>query len=144
MRFITTVLLCLLGFFSVTAQTEKNDFVEGEVEALILAKKDSKGNIVEDVKVFSPTDIPIICYVDLTSAKPVTVKLNFIAVKVKGVRPNSKIVSVSYKTKNGEDSVEFEGKPEKLWVVGTYRVDILINGKLAIGKEFTVAYKTKK
>jgi len=131
----------------VSAQTVKTEYTNGNdknrAADLTLARKNSGGDIEEGIEIFSPRDIPIICYVDLASDKPVTVKLNFIAVKVRGVRPNSKIISISYKTKEGEDIVTFTGKPEKQWVLGAYRVDILLDGKLTTSKEFTVSKKPK-
>ncbi|MCB1026049.1 MAG: hypothetical protein KDB79_16755 [Acidobacteria bacterium] len=142
MKFLFIALFCAFGFISVYAQTEKvgftNESDKAKAVTLTLARKDSDGNIDEDIKVFSPKDIPIYCYVDLKSPAPVEVKLNFIAVKVKGIRPNSKIISISYKLKNGEDNVTFTGKPEKNWFTGTYRVDILIENKLVVSKTFEV------
>ncbi len=146
MKLILAIFLCLSFLLSASAQTEdteSNDNDETNVTNITLARKDSDGNIVEDVEVFYPTDIPIYCYVDLSLAKPVLVRVNFIAVKVKGVRPNSKTLSVSYKTKNGENFVTFTGKPEKIWSVGSYRVDILINKKLVKSKEFVVERKPR-
>ena len=150
MKFIVTVLLCycvsvflcLLFAAGLIAQPEKIEFKKSEPKkpkaTLSLAKEDADGNITDNVRIFSPKDIPILCYVDLKTAKPVAVKLNFVAVKVKGIRPNSRIISVSYKTKNGEDSVTFTGKPEKVWLAGAYRVDIYLDGKLAMSETFSV------
>ncbi|MEZ5347227.1 MAG: hypothetical protein R2681_16900 [Pyrinomonadaceae bacterium] len=142
MKLVFTALFIAFCFAGVYSQTEKAGYTEedNETEAvtLTLAKKDAEGNIVEDVKVFSPRDIPIFCYVDLKSPKSVMVKLNFIAVKVKGIRPNTKIISISYKLKDGEDNVTFTGKPEKIWFTGTYRVDILIDEKNTISRSFEV------
>ena len=127
------------------SQTEKTGYAEENKKKnaaeLTLARKNSDGDIEEDIEIFNPSDVPIICYVDLVSDKPVTVKLNFVAVKVKGVRPNSRVISISYKTKNGENIVTFTGKPERHWVLGNYRVDIFLGGKLATSKEFTVSKK---
>jgi len=147
MKFILTAILCFCCVIAVSAQTEKSEFredtTENKVTKLSLAREDSDGNIEENVEAFSPKDIPIFCYVDLSSAKPTSVQLNFIAVKVKGVRPNSKIISTRYKTKKGENAVTFTGKPKKEWTEGAYRVDILLNGKLAVSKEFLVELETK-
>ncbi len=147
MKFILTAILCFCSSIAISAQTEKNEFrkdtTENKVTKLSLAREDADGNIEENVEIFSPKDVPIFCYVDLSSSKPTSVQLNFIAVKVKGVRPNSKIISTRYKTKKGENAVTFTGKPEKDWIIGTYRVDILLNGKLAVSKEFAVEIKNK-
>ncbi len=142
MKFFLVVLILFCSALSYSAQNRKTDYVEFEkkpkVSKLSLAREDAEGNIIEGVSSFSPKDIPIYCYVDLNTSKPITVKLDFIAVKVKGMRPNSKLISISYKTKNGEDMVTFTGRPEKTWLVGSYRVDILLNGKAASSKTFEV------
>ena len=142
MKFIVAVFLCLLSTVGFAAQTGNNGYVETKKEqtkpTLSMAKEDSEGNIVENINIFAPGDIPIYCYIDLNSTKSVTVKLNFVAVKVRGIRPNHKIIRASYKTKNDEDSVTFLGEPDKLWLVGEYRVDIFIDDKLAISKGFVV------
>jgi len=105
---------------------------------LTLAREDCDGNIIENVKNFAPKDIPIYCYVHLESTKPVIVKVSFIAVKVKGIRPNSAFITVNYKTKEGDNNLEFTGTPPKSWNVGGYRVDVFINGKLAASEVFSV------
>jgi hypothetical protein len=142
MKLICTVFLCVSGFLSVSGQTGKSGYSDPRKDpkpaTLTLAREDADGNITENIDVFRPTDIPIYCYVDLNSTAPVTVKLNFIAVKVKGVRPNARVISISYATKNGEDNVTFTGKPEKVWIVGVYRVDILLDGKPTLSKSFEV------
>ena len=144
MKFIIAVALCLLGTTFILAQPEKpgNSFAEkSAVKAVTLGREDSDGNIEVDVETFNTTDVPIYCYVDLTSGKPTTVKLVFVAVKVKGIRPNSKLLTTSYKTKEGEDAVTFTGRPAKTWTVGKYRVDIFINGEKKSSKEFSVEAK---
>ncbi|NNF00270.1 MAG: hypothetical protein HKN25_14720 [Pyrinomonadaceae bacterium] len=142
MKFILAALLCVLAVVSAVAQTEKTGFSKSAekngVKKLTLARQDSEGNIEENIEIFSTNDVPIFCYVDLISTVPTSVQLNLIAVKVKGLRPNTKIISISYKTKKGEDAVTFTGKPENDWIVGSYRVDILLNGKLAKSREFSV------
>ena len=148
MKFIFATMLCFLGVLAATAQPDKIDYIgEGErtkTAKLTLAREDADGNIIEDVKVFAPGDIPIYCYVDLISSKPVTVELKFIAVKVAKIRPNTKIISISYKTKNGEDAVTFTGEPEGLWMVGKYRVNILLDGKERLSKTFEVREQQAK
>ena len=147
MKFILLTLFLVCVVVPIAAQTEKNGFKkvtsENKVTKLSFAREDADGNIEEGLEIFAPRDIPIFCYVDLSSPKPTSVKLNFIAVKVKGVRPNSNVISTSYKTKKGENAVTFTGKPEKLWLIGKYRVDILLNGKLAVSKEFSVEETAK-
>lgn len=135
MKIILLLLLCLLLTFSVQAQTEPKAETEVEISNLSLAKKDAEGNIVEDLEVFGTKDIPIYCYIDLNSEVPTLVKMNFIAVKAKGLRANSRIISVSYKTKKGETGISFDASPKNIWASGDYRVDVFLDEKLSKSKE---------
>ncbi|MDQ3634964.1 MAG: hypothetical protein M3405_10730 [Acidobacteriota bacterium] len=142
MKFILTGSLCLFFVFGAFAQTKDlPEKTEQSVEKLSLARKDKDGNIEEGLEVFNTKDIPITCYIDLSSDIPTLVKMNFIAVKAKGLRADIKIVTVSYKTKDGENSVSFNASPNKIWAVGDYRVDIFLDGKLAASKEFKIEAK---
>lgn len=139
------IMLCLLLALSIYPQTTQNEEENAvKVTKLSLAKKDSDGNIIEDLEIFGTKDIPIYCYIDLSSDKPTLVKMNFIAVKAKGLRPNSNIVTVSYKTKSGENWVSFNASPKSIWAVGDYRVDILLDGKLSESKEFKIGSEVKQ
>ncbi len=131
-----TLLLFVFLFSSMQLIAQPKQYVS--VKSVVLARTDIDGNIEEDVYKFRPTDIPIICYVELDSDIPTVVSLKFIAEKVKGVRPNRTVITSKYKTKKGETGVTFKGKPEKLWVVGKYRVEIYVNNKLAKSKTFIV------
>ncbi len=103
-------------------------------EEVYLAKDDGSGNPGDEAAEFAPTDIPIHCVVVLAKASPATVRMDLIAVSVPGVRPGSKpIISTSYTTKDLQDRVFFAGRPEKLWIAGTYRADIFVDGNL-VGK----------
>jgi hypothetical protein len=145
MKVFLAILVCLLFGLSVFAQTEDpKDPNAVEVEKITLAREDAEGNIEEDINIFKPTDTPIYCYIDLNSKTTVTVKMNLVAVKAKGWRTNEKVVVVSYKTKDGENSVQFHASPEGFWTVGDYRVDIFLDGKLADSKEFKVEQSEKK
>lgn len=139
MKYILIISVCLTLVSGVWAQMpELKDADEIKVEKITLGREDADGNIVADISVFNPKDIPIYCYIDLNSTKSVKVKLNLIAVKAKGLRPDSKVVVVNYKTKNGENNVEFTVSPEKIWKVGAYRFDVFLGGKLAGSKGFKV------
>lgn len=142
MKFILTGFLCLF-FVSISfAQTKDSmEIKEQSVEKIVLARKDKDGNIEEGVEIFSTKDIPIYCYIDLNSDQPTLVKMEFIAVKAKDLRPNTKIVTVSYKTKNGENTVSFNASPGKIWATGDYRIDIFLDGKIAESKEFEIENK---
>lgn len=144
MKIVLIVLLCLLLTMSIQTQTTNEKKTEIKVTKLALAKEDKDGNIIEDTELFSPKDIPIYCYIDLNSKKPTMVKMVIIAVKAIRIRPNSKIITVQYKTKSGENEVSFNAKPRKVWAEGDYRVDVYLNGKLSKSKEFKVEKQIPK
>jgi hypothetical protein len=108
------------------------------IEDIYLARDDGSGQAGDAAHDFVITDVPIYCVVLLGSADPVTVKMNLVAAKVPGVKADTKVVTTSYTTKNGENRVNFSGRPESLWVVGTYRVDIFVDGKPAGNLEFEI------
>ena len=100
------------------------------VDEAYLAKDDGNGKAGEPGSTFFTTDIPIYCVVQLSSASGATVKMNLIAVSVAGVKADSKVLSTSYTTKDGQNRVSFTGKPYDKWNVGKYRVDVFVDGKL--------------
>jgi len=108
------------------------------IEELYLARDDGEGKAGEVTTVFSPSDIPIHCIVMLKDAAPATVKMNFVAVKVNGVKPESRVVSASFSTVQGQDQVYFTGRPHGKWVAGRYRIDIFVNEKLEKSLAFDV------
>lgn len=108
------------------------------IEELYLARDDGEGKAGEVTSVFSPGDIPIHCIIMLTDAGPVKVSMNFVAVKVNGVKPESRVVSASYATSQGQNQVYFTGRPHGKWVAGTYRIDIYVNEKLEKSLAFEV------
>ncbi len=142
MKSILIISLCLLFALSVQAQTTKEDETEAKVVKLTLAKEDADGNIIEDPEFFGTKDIPIHCYIDLNAEKPTLVKMRIIAIKAKGLRPNSQVVAVQYKTKNGEYGVSFNASPGKIWAEGDYKVEVYLNGKLAESREFKVTVQS--
>ncbi|MFV0389826.1 MAG: hypothetical protein ACK5NT_13860 [Pyrinomonadaceae bacterium] len=135
----------IFTFFTTLTYSQPVRFIEFKkavnVTNVTLARKDKDGVIEENVNEFSPTDIPILCFVDLSGEGPVRVTLEFIAVNVKSIKPNFKILKTSYQTKKDETLVTFTGKPEKLWFAGKYRVDILLNGKVVESRPFLVSVK---
>ncbi len=141
MKIILILSLSVFLSIGIQAQTDAKAETDVEITNLSLAKKDSDGNIIENLEVFSPKDVPIYCYIDLNSEIPTLVKMNVVAVKAKGLRANSQIISVSYKTKKGETGVSFDASPKNIWATGDYRVDILLNGKLNKSKEFKIEDK---
>ncbi len=70
--------------------------------------------------------------------------MNFVAVKAGGLKPETKVVMVSYKTNGKHNVVNFNASPETVWAAGAYRVDILIDGKLAKGLEFEIKKSPKE
>lgn len=99
-------------------------------ENVYLAKDDGSGKPGEEATEFAPTDIPIHCVVVLGDSTPVTVKMDLVAVSVAGVKRESSVISTTYKTKERQNQVNFNGKPYGLWVAGDYRADIYIDGYL--------------
>jgi hypothetical protein len=141
MKFILTVAVCLFLALSISAQTEDtNGSAEKEqaVEKISLGRKDKDGNIEEGVEVFAPKNIPIYCYIDLTSGQPTLVKMKIVAVKAKDLRPGTQIVAVQYQTKDGENGVTFNASPGNSWAAGEYRVEVFLDGKPSVTKDFRV------
>jgi hypothetical protein len=99
------------------------------VDEIYLARDDGNGKPGDVVENFTIADIPIYCVVVLVSPDPTTVKMNLVAVKVPGVKPESKVVTTIYTTKQGQNRVYFSGRPDSAWVAGTYRVDVFVDGK---------------
>lgn len=133
--------LLLLGVVAASAQQTASRLDDGgmsAVEDLYLARDDGEGKAGEVTTVFAPSDIPIHCIVVLANAEPASVKMNFVAVKVSGVKPESRVVSAAYSTTQGQDRVFFTGKPDGKWVAGSYRIDIYVNNKLEKSLAFDV------
>jgi len=103
----------------------------GAVDDVYLARDDGNGKAGDAVSTFFTTDIPIYCVVQLDTAEPVTVKMNFVAVAVPGVKPDTKVVTTSYTTKQGQSRVNFTGKPFDKWNAGKYKVEVYVDGKFA-------------
>lgn len=140
MKIVLVMFLCLfcgLSIFGQNAASAKNTEAAG-IESVWLARDDGNGKAGEETEVFSPEDIPIYCLVQLNSQKQTVVKMNLIAVGVAGVKPETKVITVSFKTDGKQNRVSFTGRPEKVWVIGKYRIDIFIDGKQSASREFEV------
>jgi hypothetical protein len=140
-------LLFLCGFFSLSAAGQpapRETVQEVSIEEIFLARDDGTGKAGETVTSFNTTDIPIHCAVQLDSVKAVTVKMNFVAVKVAGVRPETRVVTISYKTNGKQDRVNFAGSPADFWTAGDYRIDIFIDGKIGGSKSFEIKKASPK
>ena len=137
-----TVFFTVFFTSDIFGQSERNQIAATDVfiqkiEKIYLAK-DDKGKAGAEAESFSTTDIPIHCVIYLKSDKPTIIKMNFIAVKVAGVKPETKVISASYKTVGSQNQVYFTGKPEGLWTAGSYRIDIFVDGEAAGNKEFEI------
>ncbi|MDI1243252.1 MAG: hypothetical protein PSX80_15165 [bacterium] len=108
------------------------------VEDVYLARDDGEGKAGDITLIFATTDIPIHCIVVLAKADPAAVLMNFVAVKVGGVKPDSRIVSSSFATQQGQNRVFFTGRPHGKWTVGSYRIDVFVNDKLEKSLDFEV------
>jgi hypothetical protein len=141
-KLVSIIFLCLFFALSALGQTPEQTPPTGNetvgVEEIYLAKDNGEGKAGDAATNFLTTDIPIFCVVQLNSLKPTTVKMNFIAAKVAGVKAETKVVSVSYKTNGKQNRVNFTGKPDGNWIAGSYRVDIFIDGKLAGSRELEI------
>lgn len=110
----------------------------GGVEEIYLAKDDGTGQAGEPVKSFETTDPRIYCIVQLTSDAAATVKMHFVAVSVPGVKADTRVVTTSYTTKDGEDRVNFYGKAKTKWTAGKYRVEIFVDDKMVKDLAFDI------
>jgi hypothetical protein len=131
-KFVKRILACSLSMLLIgviaSAQQPPRDLEV--LDQAYLAKDDGSGTAGEKAETFKPTDVPIHCIVMLDTEQPQQVKINFIAVRVAGVRPNTNVVSAAYTTKQGQTRVSFTGRPEGKWMPGAYRVDVFIDGKM--------------
>jgi hypothetical protein len=143
MKIILVTTLCLLFALSVVAQKgdKDNKTPAAEtvvVEQMFLAKDNGEGKAGDEAESFLTTDVPIYCVVQLNSSKPAIVKMNFVAVSVPGVKAETKVISVSYKTNGKQNRVSFTGKPEGFWTAGSYRIEVFVDDKPGAGKTFEI------
>lgn len=136
------VLLLIFLLFSINLFAHNNGDVR--VESIYLARDNGKGAAGEATQDFFTNDIPIYCVVKLDSLKPATVKMVFVAVKVNGVKPDTKVITSTYTTNGEQNEVYFTGKPYKVWTAGNYRIDILIDEKPAQSLDFEIKKTTQQ
>lgn len=130
--------IACLVVFTVPALAQGDAPAPPVVEEVYLARDNGEGKAGEQVSEFRTNDVPIYCVVLLDAASKVTVKMNFVAVNVAGVKPETKVVTASYTTKDGQNRVNFTGTPEGKWTPGRYRVDLFLDGKPAKNLEFEI------
>lgn len=142
MKKTITVLIVCLALVCV-AQAQNTEEKQSSVKLVTLAKNDPGGFIVEEPALFHPKDIPILCYVDLNHDNPTLIQVKYVAVKAKGIRPNTIVMTAQYQTRKGETGAAFDGKPTKDWAIGDYRVDVYINKILKEKREFMISEPPK-
>lgn len=116
---------------SVAAFAQTGPPLPPAVEDVYLAKDDGEGRAGDPTSDFRITDVPIYCIVVLDSNAKAVVKMNFVAVSVSGVRPETKVVTASYTTSEKQNRVNFTGRPEGKWTPGKYRVEVFLDGKIS-------------
>ena len=142
-RIAAVILFCLLtAAASLGQQTAPVTPASPAVEEVYLARDDGNGKAGDQAAEFRTTDVPIHCVVLLDNAGKVTIKMNFVAVKVAGVKPETKVVSTSYTTTEKQNRVNFTGTPDGVWTPGRYRVDLFIDGKASKSLEFDIKAST--
>lgn len=132
-------LLCFVFSAFSYAQESNGAGAESRLLKVTLAKEDAKGNIIEEPEEFTSKDVPIYCYVDLNDDLPAEFKVRYIAVKAKGLRPNTVIVTLQHKTKKGDTGASFHASPKGNWVDGDYAVEVFVDGKLVEKREFKIS-----
>jgi len=143
LRIGAVILICLAAaVMSAGQQSAPAPPASPAIEEVYLARDDGNGKAGDQAGEFRTTDIPIHCVVLLDNAAKVTVKMNFVAVKVAGVKPETKVVSASYTTSEKQNRVNFTGTPDGVWTPGRYRVDLFIDGKAAKSIEFDIKAST--
>jgi len=139
MRFAHALFFIAFYCAAVFAQAPQPLVPFSAVEDVYLARDDGEGKAGEVTETFAPSDIPIHCVVVLADGRPRAVKMVLVAVKVPGVKPESRVVAAAYTTKDEQDRVYFTGRPEGKWVPGTYRIDVFVDEK----KERSVMFEVK-
>lgn len=135
-KVLSTILICLI--FAANAMAQSETPPPSLIEEVYLAKDDGEGKAGEQVTEFRTTDVPIYCVVLLDSGAKTVVKMNFVAVNVAGVKPETKVVTASFTTREGQNRVNFTGRPDGKWTAGRYRVDLYLDGKIAKNVEFEI------
>ena len=138
MRLLFLVLLLTLTVQSGLAQSEAAPVGPGIGDAY-LAKDDGTGKPGEPVSEFRTSDVPIHCVVVLDANGRSAVKMIFVAVDVAGVRPETKVVTSTYRTTENQNKVFFTGRPDGKWIPGKYRVDLFVDDKLVTDIEFLIS-----
>ncbi len=149
LKIIFALSFCLLFCPIIFGQSVETDS-ENSVAEISLARDDGKGNASEGdaaaTSVFATTDVPLHCSLRLVSTKAVNVKMNIVAVSgASNLKAGKNVVTASYKTNGKQNGVGFEASPAgDVWVAGKYRVDILLDGRLAKSLDFEMQKSAKE
>ncbi len=138
MKFILITSLCFFLGSSVCGQIAGGEKASVNITEISLAKDDGKGSVGEIAESFFTTDTPIHFLIRLDSVESITVKMNLVAVKAAGLKPETKSVNVSYTTDGSQNQVNFDASPGGVWAAGKYRADIYINNKLIESRAFDI------
>lgn len=147
LRFLLILLICFLSI-NVFGQTEENTQEKPApqgVKEIVLARDNGAGKAGEVVTGFDEKDVPIHCLIELNSTTAVAVQLKLVAVKADGLKPGTNVVTINYKTNGRQSKVNFNASPgEDLWAPGSYRFDVLLDGKPAASQNFEIKGTTAK
>ncbi|MDQ2746893.1 MAG: hypothetical protein M3T96_06515 [Acidobacteriota bacterium] len=145
MKFISIIFLCFLFALNVCGQsTSGGKTAAVGINEILLARDDGRGKAGEICENFTTTDVPIHFLIQLNSVEPVTVKMNLIAVKVAGMKPETKSIAVSFTTDGTQNQVSFDASPNGAWAAGNYRADVFINGKLSDSRAFDIGQSLRE
>lgn len=148
MKIILGGILCLFFGINVLAQeaeiADETDNALVKVEQISLLRDDGAGKAGDETESFSTDDKLLHFRIQLTSRKASMVKMTLTAADVKSLKPETKSVTVSYKTNGKQSIVNFHISPEDAWLPGKYRADVFIDGNLTGKKEFEVQRSGKE
>ena len=131
-RRLTLIVFCAIAVlvasaceFSVSTANIKNAYMVSEYNGQ-----------PEETTIFRQ-DEPFYCIVDLANAPDDTALIaSWVAVAVEGVESNTMIDETEFMHGSGE--ITFDLSNDSLWPLGSYKVDIYLNGELDQSLEFSV------
>ena len=141
MKIILAGILCLFfaaGGAAQEAGAGETDSAPVTVERILLLRDDGAGRAGEETENFSTSDKTLHFRIELGSRKSAVIKMILVAADVAGLKPETKSVTVNYKTSGKQNIVNFTAAPEDAWLSGKYRADIYIDGKPANKREFEI------
>jgi hypothetical protein len=128
LRILLTITVLLLAIVACEFSASTANIAEAQMA------RDPEGN--QPTNVFGPNDT-FYCVVKLANAPDdTTVKSAWTAVQVEGAEPNTFIDETEITS--GSGTLHFELSNTNPWPVGTYKVDLYLNGELDRTLEFEV------